>query len=200
MKRRVSGHGVRVPPGGGRDSTPQNQAVSISGLARVHFTRKSVQIQIGFQAARALGLLDRDQLAYTSDQNGRLTFDRVDGLPIGAQQLLDRAWEADRQRVDNRVLFMQCWNEALHRCKDSPWLTTVVYEQLLQEMGLRTPDGRGYSNSHRQKSEQARERHKAKIPQGGVSLTEPQPVATDRKPRRKRKPSRASAITLVPSA
>jgi hypothetical protein len=159
-----------------------------------------VQIQIGFQAARALGLLNRDQLAYTSNQNGRLTFERVDGLPIGAQQLLDRAWEADRQRINNGALYMQCWNETLHRCKRSPWLIPIVYKQLLQEMGLSLPTDRGYSDAHRQKSEYAQEHRTAKLPQPGESPTKPQPAATDRKPDRKRKPPRASAIVLQPPA
>jgi hypothetical protein len=191
---------VRVPQEGGRDSTPREQPSAISGLARVYRNKKSVQIQIGIQAARDLGLLDRDQLVYTGDKNSDLTFKRVDGLPIGAEQLLDRAWEADRRRVDNGVLRLRCWNEALHRCKRSPWLTPVVYEQLLQEMGLSLPTDRGYSDAHRQKSEHAQERRKAKLPQLSEPPVEPQPAATDRKPGRKRKSPRASATALLPPA
>jgi hypothetical protein len=190
---------VRVPPGGGRDSTPREQPSAISGLARVYRNKKSVQIQIGIQAARDLGFLNRDQLVYASDQSGQVTFKRVDGLPIGAQQLLDRAWEADLQRIDNRALYMQCWNEALHRCKRSPGTPTEVYKQLLQEKGLSLPTDRSYSDAHHQKSEQAQERRKAKPPQLSEPPVEPQPAATDRKPRRKRQFPYAPMTALVPS-
>jgi hypothetical protein len=198
VKKRSSGHGVRVPQQGGRDSTPQNQAVPISGLARVYRNKKAVQIQLSIQAARDLGFLDRDQLAYTSDQSGQVTFWRVEGLPIGAEALLDQAWEADLQRIANGALFMQCWNEALHRCKRSPGTFREVFTLLLQEKGLSLPTGRGYSDVHRQKSEQAQERREAKLPQLSEPPIEPQPTATDRKPERKRKPPRAPTVTLLP--
>jgi hypothetical protein len=191
---------VRVPPGGGRDSTPQNQAVPVSGLARVYFTKKAVLIQIGFQAARDLGFLDRDQLVYTSDQHGEGTFKRVDGLPPGAEELLDRAWEADRQRIQKGALSMMTWNEAWHLCKRASWAVFEVYEQLRQERGLSLPTDHGYSDAHRQKSEQAQERRVAKLPQLGKSPITPQPTAPDRKSDRKRKPSRAPAIALLPPA
>jgi hypothetical protein len=191
---------VRVPPRGGRGLTPQNQAGSASGLARIYFYRRSVRIQFGFQAARALGFRDRDPLLFTVDQHRRLIFDRVDGLPIGAQQPLDQAWEADLQRIQKGALRMQCWNEALHRCKRSHENLVEVYTQLLQEKGLSLPTGRGFGDAHRQKSEQARERRKAKPSQGEELPAEPQPVAIERKPGRKRRPSHVPAIAPLPPA
>jgi hypothetical protein len=200
MKQRVSSHGVRVLPQRGGDSKPQKRTGAVSGLARVYYTSKSVKIQFGFQAARDAGFRDRDQLVWAVDQHGRLTFERVDGLPTEAEALLDQAWEADLQRIANGALFMQCWNEALHRCKRSPETFPEVFTLLLQEKGLSLPTGRGYSDAHRQKSEQARALPTAKLPQGGESPAEPRTVATDRKPGRKQKPSRASTIALAPSA
>jgi hypothetical protein len=177
---------VRVLQEGGIDSPPRERTEAVSGLARVYRNKKAVQIQISIQAARDLGLLDRDQLVFTSDQRGHLTFKRVDGLPIGAEQLVDQAWEADSRRIHQAALRMQCWNAAARLCKRSPGAFAAVYEQLLQEMGLRTPSGRGYSDSHRQKSEQARERRGAKLSQLYEPSVELQPVATKRKPRGKR--------------
>jgi hypothetical protein len=200
MRQRASLHGARVPQGEGGGSLLQDPRLEVLGSGRAYYKKRGFSIEGARRLGQEAGFLGKDQVIYLYHPDIGLIIRRADGLPIGSEVLLDQALEADRQHSQNAMLRMQCWNEALHRCKHSPWLTNAVYEQLLQQMGLRTPSGRGYSDSHRQKSEHAQDRRKAKLPQPGELSTTPQPTATDRKSDRKRKPLRSPAIAPLPPA
>jgi hypothetical protein len=200
MRKRASLHGVRCLPGRGGGSPLQDPRLQVLGTGRLYLGKRDGKLQAARSTWRDAGILHTDSLILALHPDGFLIAFRADGTPLGSETLRNQAFEADRRHLQEGFTRKLMWNEAERVEAISPGAGRALLDELARQGQYRAPSGRGFSPWHQAKSEQARERRKAKLPQLSESPVEPQPAATDRKPGRKRKSSSIPAIALRPSA
>ena len=186
-----------MPPGEGGASPLQDPRLKVLGTGRFYAGQRDGKLQAARSTWREAGILHRDTFVLSLHPDGFLILSRADGKPLGSEILLNRAFEADRQHLQEGFTRKLMWNEAERVEARSPGAGRALLDELVRQGQYRAPSGQGFSSWHQDKSEQARERREAKLPQGGELPTEPQPTAFQSPTGRKRKPSRASAVTLL---
>jgi hypothetical protein len=198
MKKRASLHGARCLPGRGGASLLQDPRLKVLGTGRLYVGKRDGKLQAARSTWRDAGILHSDPVILALHPDGFVIVLRADGQPLGSETLRDQAFEADRRHLQEGFTRRLIWNEAERVEARSPGAGRALLDELARQGQLRVPSGRGFSPWHQTKSEQARKRRTAKLPQLSEPPVEPQPVATDHKPGRKQKSTRASTVTLLP--